>query len=499
MGDSDVSMSGVEPDDGLLAYGIPYPPALDDTITFSDGSAEPPDWEIYAKYYGARFKPGGNGFDVRLINFNDPSGEGKYFEEDWPYEYHLGAPDDRPDGWDPPIQKWGLKLLDAAGFINNPTQEAVSYMAPHGKWAPERQKYDLSRENVHPVFRCAMWPNISQLEYAAIMPALLLATAYLDDPKTLCLFHAISAPSSQMTLFRDEKLGYCQRVQIPATLSEIEQKAVFDKMVAMREYTTFNWADDEGPDTVHAIAWTSPRLDAKRRYIPASGPFTRKTDIYMSTHILHVMSLMPIKAYPFFDTQFAEEILDMAGVADERKPRDFDLISAQMRTAYMFAATLVHEFAHAFCKAYFERPDTKPAQPNEPWLADNRNNELGHAVILQILGGIPGSNTLYRIPMSSAEVIKQWNYVPFGIHFREPWDMWAKTSKFQQVISEGAAEANDKTCTFYPIAQRQIQSMYAKQTWDEVSRYGLDAIKLTKIPEWAAHVVPGETGNYTLR
>lgn len=140
----------------------------------------------------------------------------------------------------------------------------------------------------------------------------------------------------------------------------------------------------------------------------------------MSTHILHVMSLMPIKAYPFFDTQFAEEILDMAGVADERKPRDFDLISAQMRTAYMFAATLVHEFAHAFCKAYFERPDTKPAQPNEPWLADNRNNELGHAVILQILGGIPGSNTLYRIPMSSAEVIKQWNYVPFGIHFREP-------------------------------------------------------------------------------
>lgn len=115
--------------------------------------------------------------------------------------------------------------------------------------------------------------------------------------------------------------------------------------------------------------------------------FTRKTDIYMSTHILHVMSLMPIKAYPFFDTQFAEEILDMAGVADERKPRDFDLISAQMRTAYMFAATMVHEFAHAFCKAYFERPDTKPAQPNEPWLADNRNNELGHAVILQILGG----------------------------------------------------------------------------------------------------------------
>lgn len=43
MGDSDVSMSGVEPDDGLLAYGIPYPPALDDTIQFSDGSAEPPD------------------------------------------------------------------------------------------------------------------------------------------------------------------------------------------------------------------------------------------------------------------------------------------------------------------------------------------------------------------------------------------------------------------------------------------------------------------------
>lgn len=73
-------------------------------------------------------------------------------------------------------------------------------------------------------------------------------------------------------------------------------------------------------------------------------------------------------------------------------------------------------------------------------------------------------------------------------------DQQIPTSDFK-----GAAEANDKTCTFYPIAQRQIQSMYAKETWDEVSRYGLDAIKLTKIPEWAAHVVPGETGNYTLR
>lgn len=87
-----------------------------------------------------------------------------------------------------------------------------------------------------------MWQNITDPDFDALRPALWLASAFLDDPTTLCLFHALST-SSDHIVFEDLNLKSCRRLQVPDTLTEAEQLSTFQKICDMRQWTSLYWED----------------------------------------------------------------------------------------------------------------------------------------------------------------------------------------------------------------------------------------------------------------
>lgn len=192
---------------------------------------------------------------------------------------------------------------------------------------------------------------------------------------------------------------------------------------------------------------------------------------------------------------FFKSVLQQADVPDDRKPEGFEnnLDSAFLRTILLFAVNLVHEFAHAFCRAYFATPDLQ--LPLEPWVGDSRDNEIGHAMVRHIVGGLPYASFVQSIKGQSWEQYwRECAYAPFGIFFTEKFEQWAMfgTAGKNQHLVEGSEEDLMSPKVYYPLAQRQVYNYLTKETWEEeVPRYGLDALKLTKIPEWAACRVPG--------
>ncbi|KEQ91031.1 hypothetical protein AUEXF2481DRAFT_8986 [Aureobasidium subglaciale EXF-2481] len=82
-----------------------------------------------------------------------------------------------------------------------------------------------------------------------------------------------------------------------------------------------------------------------------------------------------------------EDTLDIAGIKESRSLPEFHPTSAILRTYLQLAVVIVHEFAHAFNIAYYVR---QPGEIHvEPWVAGDRLNELGWALIHNILAGNP--------------------------------------------------------------------------------------------------------------
>lgn len=102
-------------------------------------------------------------------------------------------------------------------------------------------------------------------------PAILLASAVLDDPATLNYFHALSVPAASMdtvshvssTLAAD-----CKIMDIPDTLSPNQQRAVFHKLCAMRNFTYWSFEDHDE----EAMAFTEALTNAAGDYIVATKP-----------------------------------------------------------------------------------------------------------------------------------------------------------------------------------------------------------------------------------
>lgn len=84
-----------------------------------------------------------------------------------------------------------------------------------------------------------------------------------------------------------------------------------------------------------------------------------------------------------------EDTLDLAGIPDSHKFESFDLNSAITRTYFQLAMTMIHEFAHAFNRAYYNEPYflfASPKEHKEPWVAGSLNNEMGYSLVKHVLG-----------------------------------------------------------------------------------------------------------------
>lgn len=297
--ESDVSMSDAESD----TIFIPDPPTLPALFRDDQGIVHATTWQ-HAQHFVAKYNEDGTGFDVRQKTGADPFGadydeeddyeeegeEDDYEEEgeedddeevgeedddededgdahEWPI--HLGPPTRSPV-LDPLIHVWGLQLLDAAGFINYEQDDADDYMDPVGRLAKVRNPLGLEAGRVHPIFRKDMFQNLTDESYELILPAILLASAYLDDPTTLNFFYGVWA-TEQHTSFWDVDLGYCTTVHVPDTLSEDSQREIYEKILAMRQWTSWEFRGPTYLAKHGALALTRSKLDAMGKPIPASG------------------------------------------------------------------------------------------------------------------------------------------------------------------------------------------------------------------------------------
>ncbi|THY07309.1 hypothetical protein D6D02_07263 [Aureobasidium pullulans] len=462
MAHPDVSMGGTNA--GSSTFSIPHAPK------FPDGNLRDT-----ARDFGARENPDGNSFEVRPIDPDDLTGEGRLSPDDFPIQYRLGPPC-KSMGWSEVVHKWGLQMLERAGFLNVDVLLADDwYMSPFGKFAAK----DL-------------WHKTTDTDYDLMRPALILASAFLDDPTTLCLFHAMAVPADQMTTFLDPKLGWCKRLDVPATLSDDQQIVTYHKICMMRQYMSIYWETFDNQGKYGAVAYTKPQLGRP----VATGPNTNKSSICMSRVYLEVMERYKNRSTDSTFEAYFDGILDNAGVPENRRPRKIDLDSAALRATLMFASYLLHEFAHAFCKAYVERPPERPPTTwaREPWLADNRSNELGLAFTDAIFGGVPTS-TVFRHKDSNTpeEGYAQCYYAPFGLHFPRKWKQWStKTKPDEGLLEQGKQDDLTAPMTFYPIAQQQVVDMFDEEKWNnDVLRNGIGALRFKAHREWAVHRTPG--------
>ncbi|KAH0368461.1 hypothetical protein KCU65_g4022, partial [Aureobasidium melanogenum] len=315
--ESDISMSDAESESsGPPSIFIPDPPRLPALFKDDQGVVRPTRWHKHIHQFVARYNKDFTGFDVRQENGKDPMGdpmgdqddeegeEGDDGDEDkeegnddedediqdadeWPY--HLG-PSTRCPGSSPVIATWGVQLLEAAGFINHEQDDFDTYMDPVGRWAKIRNPHNLEAERIHPVFRRDMFRNLTDVGYKLMLPIILLASAWLDEPTTLNFFYAVWA-TEQRTSFYDVELGHCAVVHVPRTLSEYNQRETHEKIVAMRRYTGWYVADASLFVDRGALACTGTIMDNKGNTIPASTPNTRQSQIAFSVSAIEILRL----------------------------------------------------------------------------------------------------------------------------------------------------------------------------------------------------------------
>jgi hypothetical protein len=268
----DADMSGTEPSDRPRGYNVPNPPMM--PLVDYQGNIIYDHWADIHHKYTTRIGEDGTWFEVRELNEDDPTGMARRFEGDWPKNFPLGPPSNLPD-FHPIHEKYGLKVLNAAGFINSIHPYEDTHVGPIGKLHGEfyrNPKSDLN-ERIHPVFRFDMWRGITAADYNMLNPALLLASAILDDPTTLNYFYAIMQPSGSMDTVIDPDTGAtCRIVDVPDTLSLEQQYSTYVAICAMRKYTSFNlnWSS---VDTGYAsFGETVPLFDHYICTIPAARP-----------------------------------------------------------------------------------------------------------------------------------------------------------------------------------------------------------------------------------
>ncbi|KAH0387923.1 hypothetical protein KCU92_g1228, partial [Aureobasidium melanogenum] len=498
MGDADTEMSGVEPSPPILPYGVLYPPPLPDKLS----NGQHPDWARHAYHFGARDDLWGEGFETRMFNFSDPTRNGKFSADDWDIQYMLG-PANQWVSWDPITTKWGLQVLEKAGFINLEVDVRNAFGDPKGRFFDKRPS-GWRDDPIHPIFRKDMWRNITDSEYDTLRPSFLLASALLDDPTTLCLFHALLNTSDHIT-FQDPNFKTCRKLQVPITLTEAEQLSTFHKICDMRQWTSFQWEDTAKMAAIPAFGKTGAlKAFASGPQVPTVMLFKTTTDNSLSHTYRTKISMSRVYCEALMQYQSKDEtseyqdffngILAKAGVPTSRKPSGLsnNLESAQLRTTVLFAGILLHEFAHAFCFAYFAIPDLD--LPTEPWVGDSRDGEFGWAMERHVFGAVAHGSNFTNLRRGDPEQLMRVSvYAPFGIHFTEKPHQWAMPGDAsKRHLVRGSKKDFESPCVYYPLAQQQIYNYFSTKMWTEdVPRYGLDAVQYTKISQWAVSEMPG--------
>lgn len=251
-------------------YNVPLPPGPPFHID-ANGHTVYDHWANENENYTIRLSDDRSAFEVRRLNEDDPTGMDRRFEGDWPKMYPMGPPSRHPD-YHPLLEKYGLKILNAGGFINSVLPWEAMHLGPHGKlhFADWRNPTCDLNERIHPILRFDMWHGISQADYELMHYSLLLASAVLDDPVVMCYFYPLMQPVTSMETVIDQDTNLlCRIVDIPDTLTAAQQLETYQAMVAMRSWTHWDFSG-QASDPHENFGTTFTNFDQNGTPIPAA-------------------------------------------------------------------------------------------------------------------------------------------------------------------------------------------------------------------------------------
>jgi hypothetical protein len=191
--------------------------------------------------------------------------------------------------------------------------------------------------------------------------------------------------------------------------------------------------------------------------------------------------------------ELLDDILLMTGIPLEQQAH-INATSAIYRTQLYLAKLMLHEFAHAFCMAYFPiPPDWTPGIPHEPWAPLDRCNEQGWAFENFVLGSVLKTMAVGIPPMDDQLRLLQNALVPFGYFSTRFWDRWLGNGEdlAYSTMDSDRKEDDEVPHRYYPVPQAWTQWLFSEDLWtDQVIRFGLRVIKVPKPREWEVVRLP---------
>ncbi|KAI4743497.1 hypothetical protein E4T50_06100 [Aureobasidium sp. EXF-12298] len=462
-------------------FEVPDPPQKPDFIHGADNIH----WSQFSRRLAATPRKNGKGFDVKLYDPRDRSHVYKNDPNITPW-YRLGPPSNMPD-YPPLLEKYGMQVLEAAGFLNHkeekpagePAGDKINGRLAFQPWRNHTKNPNL-QSRIHPVLRRNKWIGIDDHQYSLMVPSLLLASAILDDPVTLTYFYALSMPSAEMDTIKHVSAGLtadCKIMKIPYNLTEAQLVETYHKLFLMTAWLE-NWSfyDDGNP----VYGYTERIKDKWNHYEPI-----RIKPTFMKILEYDWKSSMGPDEKEYYE--LLDDILKMAGIPLSQRAH-INSTSAIYRTQWFLAKLMLHEFTHAFCMAYFELPlDWTPGIPTEPWAPSDRCNEQGWAFENFVLGGVLKPMTVGIPPMHIQLHDLQGALVPFGFYTTQFWDRWLGNRKgsHYSTMDSDRKEGDEVRQREYPIPQAWTQWLFSGDLWaDQVIRFGLRVIKVPKPKEW---------------
>jgi hypothetical protein len=233
----------------MSAYGVPDPP-----------SGVPPGFN--PENYVARLNRVANRFEIQ------PRSRGQFSQIAPALKNHIAGrelrvgPPSRAPVWHPLLEKWGLQVFSAAGFVNSTAHRGPA----EGQMPVGRLTAATGNGPIHPLLRKDMWQGLRVDNYALMEPALRLASAILDDPDTLRFFAGLMVPSNQMPCVYIPHIGKCPIYGPSQPLDAIAQADVYKKLLDMRHHMVWRLEEMNTMMGVHtALGLTNPGRDRNGR------------------------------------------------------------------------------------------------------------------------------------------------------------------------------------------------------------------------------------------
>ncbi|KAG9552143.1 hypothetical protein KCU71_g11954, partial [Aureobasidium melanogenum] len=470
----------------MASYSVPDPPPV-----------VPPGFN--PSNYVARLNRVTNQFDIQ------PRSRGKYSQLGLPSidptgghtNLKVGLPSRAPD-WHPLLEKWGLQVLEAAGFLNSTAYRGTG----EGQMPLGRLTTAFGNGPLHPLLREDMWHGLRADEYALMEPAIRLASAILDDPETLCFFAGLMVPSDKMPFSYLQHIeGRCPIYGPSQPLDAAALADVYSKITDMRGHMRWTLQDmNTMLGDRSAFGLTKPWVESNGKVAEgARGLGTRASVIQISRGYVDAMR-MYFNSDPTLTElgRFINDTQYLASIPLEDIIR-INEDSAIARSTVLFADTLIHELTHAISGAYFNIiPMTIAGMPRgnhvyEPFFAGDRCNETGHAISSYIFRGNTIGINQWNIPQNYSSLWLQQHIGPLGLYWPDKWDRWIIDRGGNDSCRPRAVDAVEHHVLqrLFPVPQAHINKMFSRQLWqDEVHRFGLDAIRMPRLDKWSAEWTP---------